>query len=114
LTNNVEAIYVSLERAIESGIDFKSKNFDMTMTQNNTAINDKIRTFILQETFADTKQLQPESLIFKEGYFDSLGFVKLITYLEDEFGIKLSDADLVEDNFESINAITSFILRKSE
>jgi acyl carrier protein len=42
-----------------------------------------------------------------------MGFVVLITYLEENFGIKTSDSDLVEENFESINAITDFIVRKN-
>ncbi len=58
-------------------------------------------------------KIKDDSLIFKEGYFDSMGFVVLITYLEENFGIKTSDSDLVEENFESINAITDFIVRKN-
>ena len=44
---------------------------------------------------------------------DSMGFIVLITFLEDEFKIKTVDADLLEENFESINAITGFIAGKS-
>ncbi len=77
-----------------------------------TAVRDKVKEYILQATFADKEKIKDDSLIFKEGYFDSMGFVVLITYLEDNFGIKTSDSDLVEENFESINAITDFIVRK--
>ena len=42
-----------------------------------------------------------------------MGFIVLITFLEEEFEIKTVDADLLEENFESINAITNFVLRKS-
>jgi acyl carrier protein len=42
-----------------------------------------------------------------------MGFIMLITYLEEEFGIKTVDSDLIEENFESINAITEFIQRKA-
>jgi acyl carrier protein len=52
-------------------------------------------------------------LIFKEGFLDSMGLVILITFLEETFGIATSDSDMVEENFESINAITEFVLRKS-
>lgn len=38
----------------------------------------------------------------------------LITFLEEQFGIKTVDADLVEENFELINAISDFIIRKTE
>ena len=43
-----------------------------------------------------------------------MGFILLVTFLEEEFGIKTSDADLLEENFESINAISDFVGRKTE
>jgi acyl carrier protein len=72
-------------------------------------INEKIRSYVLEETFAEDGQINNQTLIFKEGYFDSMGFVRLVSYLENEFGIKISDDDLVEQNFESINAISNFV-----
>lgn len=77
-----------------------------------TAIREQIREYIHQATFAEKDKIKNDSLIFKEGYFDSMGFVVLISFLEENFGVKTTDADLVEDNFESINAITDFIVRK--
>jgi acyl carrier protein len=77
-------------------------------------INGKIKSFIQQATYVDMDKIRDNSLIFKEGYFDSMGFIRLITFIEEEFGIKTVDADLVEENFESINAITDFIIRKSQ
>ncbi len=82
------------------------------MTQSTLSIKDKIKSYILQETFAESEKIGNESLVFKEGYFDSMGFVRLVSYLENEFGFKINDTDLVEVNFESINAITEFVLRK--
>jgi acyl carrier protein len=84
------------------------------MTKDTTKIKENIKEHILQATFADKNKIQDDSLIFKEGYFDSMGFVVLITFLEETFGITATDEDLVEENFESINAITSYILRKTE
>ena len=58
-------------------------------------------------------KIKDNSLIFKEGYFDSMGFMVLISFIEEEFGIKTNDTDLLEENFESINAISEFVNRKS-
>lgn len=82
------------------------------MTQDTLTIRQTVKQYVLQETFAEKNKIQDDSLIFKEGYFDSMGFIRLITFIEEEFGIKISDEDLTEENFESINAITSYILRK--
>jgi acyl carrier protein len=51
-------------------------------------------------------------LIFKEGFFDSMGFVMLISFLNDNFNITVSDNELIEENFESIDAITDFAGKK--
>jgi acyl carrier protein len=75
---------------------------------------DRIKQYIVETSHADANKIKNESLIFKEGFFDSMGFIMLITFLEEEFGIKTIDADLVEENFESINAISDFIVRKTE
>ncbi|MDP4222298.1 MAG: acyl carrier protein [Bacteroidota bacterium] len=83
------------------------------MNTDANAIREKVKEYIQQTTFVDKEKIKNDSLIFKEGYFDSMGFVVLITYLEENFGIKTTDSDLIEENFESINAITDFIVRKS-
>ena len=77
-------------------------------------IKKKINEYVLQHTFAEKDKIQDDSLIFKEGYFDSMGFIMLITFIEDEFGLHTIDTDLIEENFESINAITEFVIRKSK
>ena len=41
-----------------------------------------------------------------------LGLISLFTFLEQEFNIQITDADLVEENFESVNAITNFVLQR--
>jgi acyl carrier protein len=78
-----------------------------------TTAKEKIRNYIVQTSHADANKIKDESLIFKEGFFDSMGFIMLITFLEEEFGIKTVDSDLIEENFESIDAISGFIQRKS-
>jgi acyl carrier protein len=75
---------------------------------------ERIKQYIVETSHADANKIKNESLIFKEGFFDSMGFIMLITFLEEQFGIKTIDADLVEENFESINAISDFIIRKTE
>jgi len=83
------------------------------MGSDNASIKTKVKEYIQQATFVEKDKIKDDSLIFKEGYFDSMGFVVLITYLEENFGIKTTDSDLVEENFESINAITDFVIRKN-
>jgi acyl carrier protein len=54
-------------------------------------------------------KFENSALIFKEGILDSMGFLKLITFIENEFDIQIPDDDLKEENFESINAISKYV-----
>jgi len=75
-------------------------------------IKNKIQQYISENIYSDPDQINYETLLFQEGYFDSMGFITLITFVEDEFDITTDDTDFVEENFESINAISDFVTRK--
>lgn len=72
-------------------------------------IKDVIRNFIHQHSFKDTSGITENTLLFKEGIFDSMGFVLLIDFLEERFGIITQDKEMIEENFESINALADFV-----
>lgn len=76
-------------------------------------IREKIRGYVLETTYASPEQVKDESLIFSDGIFDSMGFVLLINFIEETFHIKAKDSELLEDNFESINAMAEFVMSKS-
>ncbi|MFZ5940875.1 MAG: acyl carrier protein [Bacteroidota bacterium] len=69
--------------------------------------------YVYDNTFSSKDKITEDVLLFKNGFLDSMGLVMLITYLEDTFKIKATDVDMVEENFESIKAISEFVLRKS-
>ena len=83
------------------------------MTHDLSLIKEKVKSYIFQAVHVDNDKIKDDSLIFKEGFIDSMGFVLLISFLEEEFSIKSTDNDLIEDNFESINAITRFVVSKT-
>jgi acyl carrier protein len=80
--------------------------------ENKAEVKDKIRQFIVETTFAPEEQVKNETQIFTEGIFDSMGFISLINFVEETFAIKAKDSELLEENFESINAIADYIERK--
>jgi acyl carrier protein len=84
------------------------------MTHDSIVVKEKIKSYVLEAVYAEKEKIHDDSLLFKEGYFDSMGFMVLISFIEEEFGIKTNDTDLMEENFESINAISEFIIRKKE
>ncbi len=75
-------------------------------------IKESIKKFIAETAFVPVEEIKDETLIFTEGIFDSMGFLSLINFIEDEYQIKAEDSELLEDNFESVSAIENFISRK--
>ncbi|RNI37501.1 acyl carrier protein [Hanamia caeni] len=75
-------------------------------------IKNKIREYVIETTYASPDQVKDDSLIFTEGIFDSMGFVMLINFIEETFHFKAQDSELLEDNFESIDAIARFVESK--
>ena len=80
--------------------------------ENSINTKSKIRQFILNSAYMPEEQIKDETLLFVHGLLDSMGFISLISFLEETFSITADDSELLESNFESINAITSFVLRK--
>ncbi len=83
------------------------------MTQDLTSIKEKVKTYVVQTAYSGENEIKDSTLIFSEGYFDSMGFVMLISFLEENFGLSVNDDELIEENFESINAVTDFVARKT-
>ena len=72
--------------------------------------NDKLREHFRRESRSDRTLTDDEPLL-TTGFLDSFAIVKLLTYIEQEFDVEISDADFDPDNFETIDAIATLIER---
>jgi len=75
-------------------------------------LKEELLNYVKENTFKDTSTLNSNTKLFTEGIFDSMGFVLLLDFLEEKFQVTPNDEDLIEDNFESVDAISAFVLRK--
>ena len=79
----------------------------------NTTIKEKVREYVRDNAaVSEGIELNDEALIFEEGLFDSMGFMALISFLDEEFDIQPEDNELIVENFESINAIVNYLSEK--
>jgi acyl carrier protein len=77
-------------------------------------IDSKIRDFIRENfLFGSDDQVGENDSLLDRGIIDSTGAMELVSFLETEFGIEVSDRDLVPENLDSVAAITAFVTRKS-
>ncbi len=75
-------------------------------------MNDKIRTFILQELIfiPEPDKFSDDDNLLDAG-LDSMGIMRLIMFIEEQFGVTLPDVEIDPDNVHSINALKQWILR---
>jgi acyl carrier protein len=83
-----------------------SGNLDFTEQE----IKDIVGQFITKNFIFNHKN-ENISLYEKE-IIDSTGVLELVDFLEEKFGIKIEDEELVPDNLDSIVKISVFIKRK--
>lgn len=79
---------------------------------NKNDISTKVKRYIVRESFSQDEDIHNDTLIFENSLLDSMGFLFLIDFLKEELKIEIEDAELVDDNFKSINNITEFLLKK--
>ncbi len=73
--------------------------------------NEVIRQFIVSKLVkkADHKNISDSDNIIMSGIIDSLGIMHLITFLEEKFKIKVKDDEILPENFESIESISTYL-----
>ena len=74
-------------------------------------LNNQIKDFIRSEIIGNDEDIELENttMLIDCGIIDSMGIMKLLTYLEDIFSIKIDGDDLVPENFETIDTICSLV-----
>jgi len=82
------------------------------MIEYKSELEERIFEYIRKSTHTEISKVTLQTKLFRDGIFDSMGFVLLIDFLEENFGIKTLDEDLIEENFESVSAIMNFIQKK--
>ncbi len=74
----------------------------------------KIRQFIFENFLfdADEADLDNDASFLEEGIIDSTGVLELVEWLEEEFGFKIEDEELIPENLDTVNLIAAFVQRK--
>ena len=63
--------------------------------------------------FGDDRRIGPETDFLENGILDSTGVLELVGFLEEKFGIRVEDDEVVPDNMDSLEKITLYISKKT-
>ena len=78
------------------------------------SIRARLRAFV-EENFLYMRPgfvLRDEDRLLERGVIDSMGVVEMITFIEDEFGVKTADDEISEANLGTLAAIAAFVSNK--
>ena len=70
-----------------------------------------INEYISRE-LVDKPELLPllyDTPLLESGILDSLSVLKLVLFLEEQFGIVVAPEDLIPENFETVDAICAYL-----
>lgn len=74
-------------------------------------IGSEVEGFILEKITLDGEKIARNEDLLASDTLDSLAIVELVAFLEARFGIRVSDDDLVPENFKTIDEIVAFVER---
>ncbi|MGE0081192.1 MAG: acyl carrier protein [Thiohalomonadaceae bacterium] len=79
------------------------------------SVESSVRQFLLSNyLFTDSEDaLGNDDSLLQKGIVDSTGMMELIYFLEEQFGIRVRDEEMIPENLDSVNNIVGFIARKS-
>lgn len=73
-----------------------------------------IRNFIVENFLFGNKDALTgdEDSFLQKGLIDSTGILEVVSFIEEKFGIKVEDDDLLPENLDSIRRLADFVKRK--
>ena len=73
-----------------------------------------LERFIVDEIVMgdEQTQLDPDASLISSGIVDSLALLRLISFIEERFGVRIEDDEVVPDNFETLNVMRGLVEAK--
>ena len=77
---------------------------------------DTIKDFIVDTLLvaSDRTDVATDEPLTSSGLIDSLGMLRLIMFLEEQFQVQVGDGDVGEENFGTVARIAAFVERQRQ
>ena len=78
-------------------------------------IKAKLREFVKTHfLLGDDSKLKDDDSFMNKGIVDSTGILEVVSFVEETFGFRVADEELVPENLDSINNLVTYIKGKLE
>jgi acyl carrier protein len=93
------------------GTDIQRQSIRRIETMDEVSV---VEHFIVHELLLadDQTRVTPDQSLLQGGVLDSLSVLRLISFIEEQFGVTIEDEEVVPENFETINNIQAMLARK--
>ena len=75
-------------------------------------MNEDLMNFLMNYFMED--EIDRDVKIFEMGYVDSLFFMQLVSFLENEMNVRFETADMNMENFSTVNKIIHWVEEKQQ
>ena len=74
-------------------------------------IREQVRDFVRTNfLFNSATPIDDDSSLMEQGIVDETGVLELVMFVEETYGIQVDEGDLIPENFDSIDRISSYIV----
>lgn len=76
-------------------------------------VQQQVRQFIIENFYvANPSELADDASLIQGGWVDSTGMLELISFLEEQYAIRIADTEMIPENLDGIARIAAFVDRK--
>lgn len=84
---------------------------DQTTT---SSIEQRIHAFLLEKfPLARKTGIVRDTALLERGILDSLGILDVVSFLETEFSMVVSDDELLPENFQTLGTLSEFVMKRT-
>ena len=77
-------------------------------------LRSEVRQFVQKELLMGdaSAMLEDDESFLETGTIDSTGVLEVVMFLEQNYGMKVHDREMLPENLDSVNRLVQFIMRK--
>lgn len=80
------------------------------------SVEQEVKTYILENYLFtdDESQLSTDDSFLEKGILDSTGILEVIFFIEESYGIKVEDEEMIPENLDSVESLVEYVKRKQD
>jgi len=78
------------------------------------SIIEQLQQFMVEQKYIkDAAEISATDSLLEHGIIDSVGIQQLVVFLEEKYGVTVEEDDLMPENFDTLEAIDSYVKSKT-